>query len=109
MNKESIDLYCTNKTSKLFEAIEENEELDDMKENINLLISQINKKILSIADSIYPGISKGQYARRYLGNVKHIEDLFHYDARREVYSHIEIDVTEKLIDEALAKTKILEE
>lgn len=109
MNKESIDLYCTNKTSKIFEAIEENEELDDMKENVNALITHINKKILSIADSIYPGISKGMCAGRYIGNVKHIGDLFDYDARREVYSHIQIDVTEKLIDEALTKTKILEE
>lgn len=109
MNKESINLYCTGKTSKILEAIKENEELDDMKDNVNALITEINKKILSIADSVYPGISKGKYLGNYLGNIKHIARLVQHDADREIYSHIESDVTEKLIDEALANTKIMED
>lgn len=108
MEREQLELYAVLKTTKFIELAESDEIIESLRATANDCIGKINNRLKEIADSVYPGIPNFRYITGRIGNVGYIEELIPYDFPREFQSAIQNDITEKLIDEALAKTKILD-
>lgn len=107
IEKEVLQNYSSMKFQKFHDLVESDKSLNELQNDANKIIQKINKKIKAIADSVYPGISEFRYVHRYIGNVSEINRIIPHDLAVEFMHAIENNLIEKLVDEALLNTKIL--